>query len=188
MALTTLTGCAPAQTETSYPLISQPSAAGSAAMQGEVLGASYAAADAMIANMGKRFPLYSPIIASSFVNMDDLADTSALGRLVGRQMSARFTQSGFAMVESNLRTNMLIQPGVGELALTRELDKIRKEHRADAILAGSYSLARNRVYFHAQLIRFKDSKVMAAQDFSLPIGGNIRELLRKGAATLPPRT
>ncbi|ABK44116.1 hypothetical protein Mmc1_1607 [Magnetococcus marinus MC-1] len=171
-----LSGCAEARYPDTYPLISTPSEQGSP-QETQLLTTAYGAADAMIANLANRFPQRFPIVAGSFVDNDDLTKTSSLGRLVSQQMTARFTQAGYTVTQMNLRTDLLMKPKEGQFVLTRELDKIYKETRAEAIFAGTYTVARNRVFFNVQLIRMKDRATLGAQDFSVPISSNVRVLL-----------
>nr|CRH06324.1 Conserved exported protein of unknown function [Candidatus Magnetococcus massalia] len=178
MLLTALvvTGCANPRYPDTYPIVSTPSEKFS--KQGDaILDASYDAADAMVENLGDRFPHRFPIVVGSFVNGNDFNNTTALGRLTASQMAARLTQAGYTVTEIKLRQELLMQPKRGEFVLTRELDKIAKEMRVEAILAGTYTEARNRVYFNTKLIRIKDRATLAAQDFSIGKSSNVRVLL-----------
>ncbi|MEG3639488.1 FlgO family outer membrane protein [Magnetococcus sp. PR-3] len=181
LAVTLLTaamvsGCAQPRFPDTYPLVSTPSEQASPP-ETELLTTAYGAADAMITNLADRFPSRFPIVAGSFVNNDDLTKTTSLGRLVSQQMAARFTQSGYTVTQMNLRSDLLMKPKQGQFVLTRELDKISKETRAEAIFAGTYTVARSRVFFNVQLIRIKDRATLGAQDFSVPISSNVRVLL-----------
>ncbi|MBF0620552.1 MAG: hypothetical protein HQL54_01365 [Magnetococcales bacterium] len=173
-ALTLLGGCTNAAPEP-YPLVSQPLVR---PVQRDMTSVVYAAADYMIHNIGNRVPQRYTILPSSFVDQNDLEQTSALGRRLAIQMASRFTQRGFSMIEVKLRKDLFIQQKTGEFLLSRELEKIRQNHDVKAVLAGSYAIAQNRVEVHAQLIRIQDQVVLTATDFTLPLDTNTRALLR----------
>ncbi|MBF0623848.1 MAG: hypothetical protein HQL82_03470 [Magnetococcales bacterium] len=137
----------------------------------------YDAADRMVDELGDRWPPHTPILPITFVNLDDLDNTSALGRLLARQMASRFTQKGYSLVEVTLRKDLVIRKGSGQFILSQDLERISAEHRAKAVLVGNYTVAKNRVYVSAQLIRLHDKSALASQDFSLPLDSNVRHLL-----------
>ncbi|MEO5377617.1 MAG: FlgO family outer membrane protein [Magnetococcus sp. DMHC-6] len=165
-------GCA--QTPSGYPMVSQPLTVQSSP---DISLIVYNAADAMVRGIGRRLPTSHAIVPVSFVNQDNLNDTSSFGRLLSRQMASRFTQAGYSMVEVKLRKNLLIRNQEGEFMLSRELSKIDPTLHVQAVLAGSYTVAKNQIYVNAQLIRIADHVILASQDFILPKGENIRVLL-----------
>ena len=88
-----------------------------------LLESSYAAADSL--GRGLRFrgvPLDEPILAASFVNIDDLTKSATLGRTVSEQIASRLAQHGFKILEVKLRRDSVyIKEGEGEFLLSREI-------------------------------------------------------------------
>ncbi len=158
----------------SHPLISQPL---SGPARVAISTVTTRAADAMMVNIGDRLRRREKILPASFVEEGNFDQTSPLGRLLARQMAARFTQAGFSVVEIKLSKNIRLRPGEGQFALTRELEKIAQTQKAHAILAGSYVTAKNQLYVHAQLLRLRDGVALASENFSLPLTHNLRVLL-----------
>lgn len=147
--------------------------------------ASYIAADTLMKRVETdeflRFDLQrsKPLIVASFVNIDDLLDTSTFGRMAAEQVGSRFAQHGYKVSELKLRTtNIFIEQRRGELALSRELKNISTEHNAQAIIAGTYAKAADVVYVTAKIIRASDGTIIASHDYSLPIGPNVRTMLK----------
>ncbi|MBF0139828.1 MAG: hypothetical protein HQL74_06060 [Magnetococcales bacterium] len=169
-----LGGCALAPDPEVYPMVSMPLTHFEAP---DLKVTVYQAADAMILRLRDRFHKRSAILPASFVNEQNMDESTPLGRLLSRQMSARFTQEGFRMLEVKLRNNMLLEKGKGQFLLTDEVAKMRKTHEAFAVLAGSYSVAKNRVFCSAQLVRIRDGVVLAAEEFSMPFTPDIRRML-----------
>ncbi|MBF0294082.1 MAG: hypothetical protein HQL96_02750 [Magnetococcales bacterium] len=158
-----------------YPLVSVPLTATQEVEPAEV---AHQAADAMITDLKDRLDQREVILPASFVDEGNMEKSSALGRLLARQMASRFTQAGHSMVEIALRKDVLLKKGAGQFALSQEIKEIRKTHKVSAVLAGSYVTARNRIYVNAQLIRARDGVVLASNDFSMPLTTNLRVLLR----------
>ena len=118
-----------------------------------------------------------PIIVASLVDVTDLEQSSVLGRIVGEQISSRLTQLGYTTREMRFRGNILVREGDGELALSRDVQKISKAQEAQAVVTGVYAVADNTVYVTLRLIRAHDSLVISSFDYSLPKNKNISSLL-----------
>ena len=118
-----------------------------------------------------------PIIVASLVDVTDLEHSSVLGRIVGEQISSRLTQLGYTTREMRFRGNILVREGDGELALSRDVQKISKTQEAQAVVTGGYAVADNTVYVTLRLIRAHDSLVISSFDYSLPKNKNISSLL-----------
>ncbi|MBF0109641.1 MAG: hypothetical protein HQL76_10735 [Magnetococcales bacterium] len=159
----------------SYPLVSQPLTLYQAP---DLKMTVYMAADSMINAVHEKMHKRAAILPASFVDEQNMDQTTPLGRLLSRQMSARFTQAGYRILEVKLRDNLLLQKGKGQFLLSDEVAKIRDTHEAHVVLAGSYSVAKNRVFANAQLIRIGDGVILAAEDFSMPLTPDLRRLLQ----------
>ena len=118
-----------------------------------------------------------PIIVASLVDVTDLEQSSVLGRIVGEQIRSRLTQLGYTTREMRFRGNILVREGDGELALSRDVQKISKAQEAQAVVTGVYAVADHTVYVTLRLIRAHDSLVISSFDYSLPKNENISSLL-----------
>ncbi|MEO5328033.1 MAG: FlgO family outer membrane protein [Magnetococcus sp. THC-1_WYH] len=165
-------GCLPEMA--SYPLVSQPLSVYQAP---DVKLAVYQAADAMMISIQEKVHKRATILPASFVDEQNMDETTPLGRMLSRQMAGRFTQSGYKVLEVKLRNNLLLQKGKGQFLLSEELSKIRETNEAHLVLAGSYSVAKNRVFVSTQLIRISDGVTLAAEDFSMEMTPDVRKLL-----------
>lgn len=143
-----------------------------------LMTASYQAVDAMLAAIppGKRLPKDRPLLVATLVNIDTLTG-SRLGRTVSEHLATRLTKSGFKVVELKLRETIFVKQAEGELLLSREVREIGRNHEAQAVLVGTYSESRGRVYVTVKLVGAADGVVIAAHDYLLPIDSNVRALL-----------
>jgi len=143
-------------------------------------GVNYKAADSLLNKVQPKLPKDSPILVASFVNIDDLDDSSTFGRVVSEQFASRFKQRNYTTIEMKLRTNVFIREGSGEFLLSRELAEIGTKHRAQAVVVGTYAVASKKVYLTARVINVSDGRVLSSYDYDIPISRDVFKMLLKG--------
>lgn len=141
----------------------------------DLVAESYSAADSLLAQVP--YLKGSPMLTGTFVDVSSLEDSSPLGRIVSEQISSRFAQQGYRMVEMKLRRNVFIKQRAGEFALSREVRALSQTHNAGGVIAGTYAIGRRNVYVSARVLRPTDNLVVAAYDYVLPLGPDTRALL-----------
>ena len=62
--------------------------------------------------------------------------------------------------------------------LSREVQELSQVHGAQAVIVGTYAVGAKSVFVTAKIINAKDSAVMAAFDYQLPVGSDTRQLLK----------
>lgn len=142
-----------------------------------LVDASYAAADALLARAPWLKERREPLLATTFVDINNLEMSSGLGRVIGEQVGSRFAQQGFTVIEIKMRNNIFVAEGTGELMLSRSVREISQSHNAAAVITGTYAVARQSVYVTARLIRATDNLVLAAYDYVLPYGPDAKALV-----------
>ncbi len=146
----------------------------------DVLGSSHAAADVLIQRAGDSLKPGKSLIGATFVNIDDLNRASSFGRIVSEQVATRFSEMGYQVIEMLLRNNVYIKQRGGEFLLSRELRNISSEHNAQAVIVGTYAVARKNVYVTARLIRASDSVILASYDYIVPMDRDVAFMLKNG--------
>jgi len=145
-----------------------------------LLESSYAAADSL--SRGLRFrgiSLDDPILAASFVNIDDLTKSSTLGRIVSEQIAGRLAQHGFKIIEVKLhQESAFIKEGKGEFLLSREALNLGATRGAHTALVGTYAVSKNFIFVSARVVRTEDSSVVTGYDYELPNDVTTRSMLR----------
>lgn len=142
--------------------------------------ANYRAADSLLKKLPVKLAKDSPILVASFVNIDDLDDSSTFGRVISEQFASRFNQKGYATIELKLRTTVFIKEGSGEFLLSRELEEISIKHRAQAVVVGTYAVASKKIYLTARVVNVSDGRVLSSYDYSIPISRDVFKMLLKG--------
>ncbi|MFO7985615.1 MAG: FlgO family outer membrane protein [Desulfatiglandaceae bacterium] len=135
-----------------------------------VLESSYTAADRLAGVLlNKHFSMQTPILAASFVNIDNLSESSTFGRIISTQLSTRLTQHGFNIIEIKLRQeSVFIKEGKGEFMLSRELKDLSDSREIRAVLVGTYAVSEYFIFVSARIVRTKDSSVLAGYDYEVP--------------------
>ena len=142
-------------------------------------GANYKAADSLLNKIQPKLPKDSPILVASFVNIDDLDNSSTFGRVVSEQFASRFKQRDYTTIEMKLRTNVFIRADSGEFLLSRELAEISTKHRAQAVVVGTYAVASKKVYLTTRVINVSDGRVLSSYDYDIPITSDVFKMLLK---------
>lgn len=135
---------------------------------GDVLG------DILLPRMGST----SGILVATMVNMEDFEKTSAFGRISMQQIGSRLSQHGFKVLEPRLASTMRFEKRGGEFMLTREsLQLLSSQYDAHAVMVGTYSESKDRVFTSVRVVRLNDNSVVAAYEYYLPKNDDVQALL-----------
>ena len=145
-----------------------------------VTAANYKAADYLVSKSPKDMLKTSPLLVASFVNIDNLNESSTFGRMVSEQISSRFKQLGYTSIEMKLRSTIFIKEGSGEFLLSRELSEISTKHNAGAVVVGTYAFASDRVYLTVRIVNAADSAILASYDYNIPMTRDVVKMLLQG--------
>ncbi|WP_346799102.1 FlgO family outer membrane protein [Halomonas sp. Bachu 37] len=138
-----------------------------------------AAAERMIAN-NPDITRHSPMIAATFVSIDNLTRSSTLGRISSELMASALANHGMQVREVKMRDSMFIEEEVGELILSRQVQRLSAQHGARSILMGTYAEGQDYVYISTRVVRSGDAMVLGTAEFKLPLNNNTRSLLGGG--------
>ncbi|WNL40150.1 FlgO family outer membrane protein [Halomonas sp. PAMB 3232] len=120
---------------------------------------------------------YSPMIAATFVSIDNLTQSSTFGRISSEIMASALAQQGMQVREVKMRDSMFVEENVGELILSRQIQRLGAQSNARSILMGTYAQGQNYIYVSTRVVRAGDAMVLATADFKLPINNNTLSLL-----------
>jgi len=145
-----------------------------------ILESSYAAADILASALDqRRVSTESTILSASFVNIDNLRESSTLGRIVAEQISSRLAQRNYSVLEMKLRQeSVFIKEREGEFILSRELKNISTSLNSNEVLVGTYAVADSCVFICARIVRCKDNTVLVGHDYQLVLDDVARSLLK----------
>ena len=116
-----------------------------------------------------------PILVTTFVNNDNLKETSRFGRILQEHIASRLVQTNYTVKEIKLRQTLLKQEQSGETMLSRDTQKIdpKQSLTSQAILVGTYSYTDRVMYISARLVNPKDRNIISSYDYQLCMDDNI---------------
>ena len=114
-----------------------------------------------------------PVMVTTFVDNNDLTQTSPFGRILQEQIASRLVQLGYTVREIKLGNTLHIEPKSGETILTRDLTQLSAEQQAQAILVGTISRTDRILYISARLINPTNNNVLATEDYRLCMDNSI---------------
>ena len=123
------------------------------------------------------------LILTTFVNLDDLYETSGLGRALTESLSTSLFKKGFRVAEIRKGPGLYVKSKSGELTLTRDASLIAQEEQAQALVAGTYSLTPSTVIVNVKLLEAGTAEVLSVGALEIQRSENINYLLaeRNGA-------
>lgn len=150
---------------------------------------SHDAADDLISESRYRVGANTPVLVGTLNDVDKLERSSTFGRLVTEQISARFVQRGFTVSELKMRNSVNIKQGLGnpnesgEYLLSRDVGSIGGEHKAAAVITGSYAVAGKDIFVNLKMIDVATGKLISGVDYNVPLDSNVRELVDNDATS-----
>ena len=115
------------------------------------------------------------LLVTTIADIDNLEDSTSLGRLLTEHLAARFAQKGYTVKEVKLHPGLILIPRTGEFILSREVGDVH----ADVVIAGTYAVGRNLVYITLKMLECKSGNVISSYAYTLPLGPNTLALLEK---------
>lgn len=112
------------------------------------------------------------VIVGSIVNLDDINEVPAVGRLVSEHIGSRLAQLGVRVAEPRLK-NPMIMTRQGEMVLSRDAKDWAARINASAIVTGTVSRMQGRYYFNARMVSVADNSVLSSFDVCLT--GSVKE-------------
>lgn len=120
---------------------------------------------------------YNPMIAATFVDIDDLGRSTTFGRISAEIVASALANQGMQVREIKMSESLLIEENLGELILSRQVQQLRAEYDARSILMGTYAVGQDFIYVNARLVGTEAGIVLGAADFRLPMDNHVRSLL-----------
>ncbi len=114
-----------------------------------------------------------PILMTTFVNSNNLNETSHFSRILQENVATRFVQLGYTVRETKLRSDLHIEENSGEMILSRNLKEIQPSQKAQAISLGTYALNGNMLYVTAKLVSPGNANIISSVDYKIRMDDNM---------------
>ncbi|NOX25358.1 MAG: hypothetical protein GXP59_04475 [Deltaproteobacteria bacterium] len=138
----------------------------------------------LIANRRPSLVRNDKLIFTTLVNLDDLYKTSNFGRALSESLATRLFDHGYGVVEVRKMPGLLIKSKAGELVLSRESGQLAKEHEANAIVAGTYSITPKSIIINVKIIDAVSQEVLSAAGLELYRSLTINYMLADGGPVI----
>ena len=113
----------------------------------------------------------APILVTTVVDINSLAEPTALGKVIQEQNSTAFTKQGYNVVELKMKPGVSVRD-TGDIALTRNATELVNTYKVQAILTGTYAITDDMTaVVTLKLINPSNNIALSAYSYSLPTGG-----------------
>jgi TolB-like protein len=121
--------------------------------------------------------IQNTILSASFVDVNDIENSSSFGRMMAEYICSRLGQKGFTVVEMKLRESIYMKEKAGEFLLSRNIKDVSAAHEAQAVVVGTYARTKEEVLVSAKLIQAGNSKILAFCDLKMRLSRSLMDLL-----------
>ncbi len=115
---------------------------------------------------------YRSIIVSTFVDQDRLYRTNSFGRYLAERLMDELNRRGFAVIETRAAGKLLVQPNIGEMALSRDAGEMMNKYEADAIVLGTYKKLGNVLSVSTRMIVSDNQEVVSVASMQIGLDDN----------------
>jgi TolB-like protein len=119
-----------------------------------------------------------PIAVTTFVEIDNLYQSSTFGRIIAEQLISELSMKGYNVIEIRLSDAVQIMENEGELGLSRQTDVLRPQQALSGLVVGTYAASNDRVYLNTRLIDPRTSNIISVGSVEISKTKEISQLLR----------
>lgn len=119
-----------------------------------------------------------PIAVTTFVEIDNLYQSSTFGRILAEQLISELSMRGYNVIEIRMSDAVQIIQDQGELGLSRESSVIKGAQEISGLVVGTYAVSPNRVYLNSRIIDPKSSNILSVGSVEMKKTEEIAQLLR----------
>jgi TolB-like protein len=106
-------------------------------------------------------------LIGSFTHLNNLAETSPLGRLIGESLIHELQVRGWRIFEPRLMQNFMINRD-GEFVLSRDVKNLKDQFGVTAVVTGTFMLAQDQVWINARVIDSQSGLVLSTGQAKVP--------------------
>jgi len=144
----------------------------------DLVEASYKASSELQDKFTRKMPKNTLILVSTLLNVKNLKETSAFGRIISNQIATSLHDAGYQIIGMDLPADLFMMKDDGELLLS-ENDKARlKQYQSVIIVGGVYAPGKQNTYVTLRAVDRFTKQVIASTDFSVALGPDVKVLLK----------
>ena len=144
----------------------------------DLVEASYKASSELQDKFTRKMPKNTLILVSTLLNVKNLKETSAFGRIISNQIATSLHDAGYQIIGMDLPADLFMMKDDGEILLS-ENDKTRlKQYKSVIIVGGVYAPGKQNTYVTLRAVDRFTKQVIASTDFSVALGPDVKVLLK----------
>lgn len=120
----------------------------------------------------------APIAVATFVDLDNLYDSSTFGRLLAEQLMSELSMKGYNVIEIRHSDALQVMADQGEFGLSRDTGRLRTHQDISGLVVGTYTVSPVRVYVNARLIDPASSIILSSGTVEMSKTDEITQMLR----------
>lgn len=126
-------------------------------------------ADQLERNLDKKY-FSAPVMVTSFLNLDDLTETSGFGRLLSEGLIHELQVRKWKVIDVRLVKDVVIRQD-GEFSLSRDIKNIKDSYNVVGIVTGTYTITDSCVIVNAKVMDIDTGVITSSGQISIPLNG-----------------
>lgn len=143
----------------------------------ELILANQRAADRLYRGVAYEVLAPAPILVAGFADERALDQPSLLGRVIAEHMTSHLQQLGVPTVLLPLTLPLFVERVPGEHVVAPAVKAIAEARGFERLVLGTVAVAGEIIYVHARLVQVDNSRILAADDYTLPVTPDVAALL-----------
>jgi FlgO protein len=139
---------------------------------------SYGAAERLHEQSLYKLPRRSLIVVSTLLNVDNLNQTSAFGRIVSGQIASAFNKLGYQVIGMEMPVDLFILEQGGRFHLPDDTKAMLRHYHAATLVGGVYAPGKQTGYVSLRMVDINSKNIIAATDFAIPMGPDAKLLMK----------
>jgi len=127
------------------------------------------------------------VVVTTYVDLDNLNRTNSFGRYISENLIEELSKRGFRVVEVRVSKELMITPNIGSTFLSDEIEDIRKNYNADAVVVGTYRKIDDVVKVYTRLVVPESQEIVSVGSIELkadPANMFMKSLFEKDIARI----
>lgn len=139
---------------------------------------SYDGVEQLLTNLTQPLPRGSLVVVNSLVNVNDLGQTLAFGRIVSDQITSSLHQNGYRVMGMELPTEIFSKNEAGILELPEKTKEALNNVHATALVYGTYAAGRKNAYVSLRVVDISTENIISTTDYSIKMGPDAKAMTR----------
>ena len=144
----------------------------------DLIEASHDATDKLEDKFTRKMSKDTLIVVSTLLNVKNLKETSAFGRIISNQIATTLQDSGYQIIGMDLPADVFMMTEKGGLQLPDEDQAILRKYKNVYLVGGVYAAGKQNAYVSLRAVDRFTKQVISSTDFSVVLGPDVKMMLK----------